>query len=353
MRKHLRCAAILLYCVTQFISFVGCGIINSTEDVPMVDVRIPDIRIPELTPAETAQFVERYGVSNDLTATGKTLEILSELDEWPDKMYEFVLLLPSELIPDEIYWKLAHDFLYNLNNDQMARFLELCYDTYEYTKSDGYVLLKTNTAKYEKIRYYMEQLIKSENYNDRDMLHKYCLFTAAKYISALVSKNPTGFQAFSIEDNADSIQTNYKEEDYTFVLNSLVINYISVNQDASPETPQHIRIYQTAMDNDQLLELYSFSLDAGWIQTEDALNTNNLDMVKELKVKSSYEGWFINMCVRFGYAYTKIVFSDESIGPIRMVFPKETTATVFHYGEEKNEQEGEGILIVAEPGPLE
>ena len=57
------------------------------------------------------------------------------------------------------------------------------------------------------------------------------------------------------------------------------------------------------------------------------------------------------MCRDYGYAYTKVVFSDESIRQIRVVFPLKPTAVVFGYGERINEDPNEGIRVVAEPLP--
>ena len=123
MWKYLRYAVIVLTCVAQFVLFSGCYAKDSKEAVPMSNVQIPDTRIPELTPSEAAEFINQYSISSELKATDKTLEILSRLDVWPDKMCEFVLLLQAEQVPDEIYGKLANIFLFDLNNDQMARFL--------------------------------------------------------------------------------------------------------------------------------------------------------------------------------------------------------------------------------------
>jgi len=193
--------------------------------------------------------------------------------------------------------------------------------------------------------------LKDGEYNDRDALDKYGIFASAKYIPALINEKPAGFQAFNIAGNINTRDYYYEGNDknYTFVLNSLILSYTSINQDGGSEIPHNVTVYQTAFDSSQLMNLYSFFLDISYDQIEEALNANNSHLLEEIKRDTSYEGWFIGMCGDFGYAYTKIVFSDVSIGPVRMVFPKEPSANAFYIGEEINEQEGEGVIICAEP----
>ena len=374
--KAFKTAVVFLTCATLFFQFSGCYN-NIKEVAPMVDVRIPDMRNLGFSQSEITLFMNEYGMSGDLKATNDTLETLRGLNKWPDKMYQIVLMLQEDQIPDDMYRALARGFLLELNIGQMEQFLEQCFDTYEYENDSGYALLKINENKYEKIRNSMEQLVFDNKYNDRDMLHKYGMFVSIKYIPALISKNPKGFQAFSITECVDLVNINYeqlntdlkedgqlnsgleddgqlntdlKEDEDTIPLNSLVISYIGVSQNSQNsinESPQDVKIYQPAMDVKQLMNLSTFITKSGFDQLENALKTEDSILAEELKRETKSESEFSNMCVQLGYAYAKVSFSDESIWPLRIVFPKEPTANVLQLGEWIDEDK-KSVIIVAE-----
>ena len=319
----------------------------------MNDVQIPDTRIPELTSAEIELFINQYGVSNDFTATDKTLEIVSELDVWPDKMFEVILLLPEEQIPDKIFERLTEIFINDLNYSQMSRFLELCFDTYEFTNNNDYILLKINMTKYEKIRSNMEQMIIDDKFSSRDMIYRYCLFTSIKFIPSLISNNSTDSQAFSVVENTDNIRT---ESGYNFYLDSLTLTYTAVNRVKKPEINHIVKVYKPAMELSQLGTMEVFFMDTFYTQKENAIKHDKSSLANIVDA-SRFENQFSLSCMNGRSGYTKITFSDESIRQVRIMFPQEPKDVVYSFNERelrnKLNDSDEGILIVAEPLTVE
>ena len=356
MFKCLRYAIILLLCTVSVVLLAGCydNSNDYMEVTPMNHVQIPDNRIPELTSAEVAQFVNQYGVSNSLIATDKTIEILGELDVWPKKMFEVVLLLPKEQIPDKVFEKLAEIFLSDLDHNESSLFLELCFDTYEFTNDNESILLKINTTKYEKIRCNMEQQLIDNKFDNRDMLYRYSLFTSIKYIPVLIGKNSTNFQALSVVENTEHYQT---ESGDNFSLNSFLLSYTGVNRANKPAVTHSVKVYQTAMDNKQLAILRLFYMDTYYTRAEDAIKYRNPPLSRDEIRAAQFEREFSLFCTNSVYAYTKITFSDESIKPVRIIFSQKPTDNVIGFSErdlrnEENDSD-EGILIVAEPLTVE
>jgi hypothetical protein len=335
----------LLPIAILIVLLAGCDTISPIRAMTIVDSPISDTRVPDLSQTEAENFRNKYGMSSDLTLSGKGWEILSELDAWPDKMFEVVLLQPEEKITDDIYAKLAQIFLHDLDYNQMARYLGLCFDTYEYEKESEAVLLKGNAVKQEKIRSHMEQLAMDEKYSNRDMLYKFGLFTSIRYIPYLISRNP--FQAFSIVEDVDSRTFDFEGRDVTIELNSLVVNYLGINLSGSVVSPQSAKIYQTAMDDRQLLNLSVFFSGISNTLMKEATSHRNLKLFESLRLKAISENDFSVFCANEGYAYAKIVYSDESLWPIRMVFPQMQPVDGFLHGERRDEED-ESTLIVAD-----
>jgi len=185
MRRFSRRAGIIILCIAMLASTIGCtdiAIVEDVEDRVMNANRIQDMRQPTLAPLEIELLVSRYGVTRDLVATEETLQILMTEDVFPESIIEIVLLLPTEQVPDEIYTKMADLFLTELSLEQLARFIELCFDTYEHPNDSTSMLLLANTERFRRLRRIMEDLLVDSRYEDRDMLHRYSTFVSASFI---------------------------------------------------------------------------------------------------------------------------------------------------------------------------
>ena len=333
MRRYFRTAIVFLICIAQILSIVGCAFWKTVEDVIMNANRIQDTRQPTLTQPEIELLVSRYGVTRDLVATEETLQILMTEDVFPESIIETVLPLPTEQVPDEIYSKLADLFLTELSLEQMARFIELCFDTYEHPNDSSSMLLLANTERFRRLRRIMEDLLVDSRYEDRDMLHRYSTFVSASFIPVAVSNSHAEIRAFSIVEQVDTEMLGFLHpngEEARLDVNSFIFDYIGLYERGLTDIAQSIQIFQTALPGRQLSEFMSF---VNWIYLNYARNLRRTDQFERVMVEADFDAGFMLGCYQRDYALTRVVFSDESLMIIRFVFPLAETHYYYPTGE--------------------
>jgi len=354
MLRHLRYLVVLLICLAQIACLIGCADRENAINLVMNANRTPDERRPALTQSEIEMLVNRFSVTRELAATEETMQILLSEDTWPDHVFEIIMQLPTEQISDEAYYRLARMFLLELTHEQQARFIELCFNTYEHPNDNTSVFLKVNTTRVKRLRYSMEQLLIESLYQDREMLHKYGLFVSASFIPVAVSNNPKELNAFSVEEHVELTLLVGADDFYTY---SLIFNYIGFNQKGRSEV-QNIRIFKTAVTRGQLSDLSSLSGPIMANYTERILAERNLfssRRAEEIAGDAIHESAFNLGCSQRNYAYTRVDFSDESLVTLRMIFPLyQPCPYASPYGEHYSLREDgsvRGRLIVAKPLP--
>jgi len=351
MRRYFRTAIVFLICIAQILSIVGCAFWKTVEDVIMNANRIQDTRQPTLTQPEIELLVSRYGVTRDLVATEETLQILMTEDVFPESIIETVLPLPTEQVPDEIYSKLADLFLTELSLEQMARFIELCFDTYEHPNDSSSMLLLANTERFRRLRSIMEDLLVDSRYEDRDMLHRYSTFVSASFIPVAVSNNPTEISAFSIVEYADfTVSDLIPGGSPESVIMSFFLNYIGLRRNGRTEATQNIQIFKTAVTGQQLSVLNrTFFVK----YSEKELAARTLRQKEEIRGDRISVGNFIYLvCHGHEHACTWVEFSDESLVTLIIAFP--LGEAVLDYGESYEYRENGSVrhrLIVARELP--
>jgi len=309
---------ILIACL--LLQLIACTDTVIVEDIVMNASRLQDMRQPTLTQLQIELLVSRYGVTRDLVVTEETLQILMTEDVFPESIIEIVLLLPTEQVPDEIYNKLANLFLTELSLEQMARFIELCFDTYEHPNDSTSMLLLANTERFRRLRRIMEDLLVDSRYEDRDMMHRYSTFVSASFIPVAVSNNPTEISAFSIVEHADfTLSDLFPGGSPESVLISFFLNYIGLRRNGRTEATQNIQIFKTAVTGQQLSVL-EYTLLVKYSEKELAART--LRQKEEIREDRNSTGTFIYLiCRKFEHACTWVVFSDESLVTLIIAFP--------------------------------
>jgi hypothetical protein len=354
MSFHLRRGAFILTVILVIILFAGCAAMKFKEEIPAA---FP--KIPELTREQITEFIDKYKFSNDLEVTDKTLEILSAQDTWPDKMFEFVLLLPAERIPDKIYQKLARMFLLELGDEQVIKFLELCFDIDEINSNNHGIISKQNQAKFDKIIWNMENFLLENKYAMMEPLYRYVLFVSIKYIypSPVYDKNNTWTLTIAEDDMAyisylpekiDDAGIPFSSDIYTegrapeivsiqkykipdddvdrkiTIIPSVIVSYFTFGSWKINKTQHLIRIFKPTDNVSKLRLLLSY------ISSEEASmalrNGKNVTEFYKWNAKHDYEECFENICEDLHLLWSQSIYSEEQIKFLNIVFPTEKTA---------------------------